>query len=1022
MRPDRLLAACLLVVASSCWPSPSRAQQPPTPGVATTEPRTPAEELASFRLPPGFAIELVAAEPAIHKPMNLAFDDRGRLWVTSTVEYPYPAKEGTTPRDRVIVLADFADDGHARSTRTFADGLNIPIGVLPIGRGDSALVHSIPSIRRHTDTDGDGKADKVEVAYEQYGFRDTHGMTNAFSWGFDGWIYACHGFSNDSTVQGSDKTPLEMSSGNIYRMKPDGSRVEIYSRGQVNPFGLAFDPLGHLYSCDCHSKPIYQNLRGAFYPSFGKPDDGLGFGPEMIGHDHGSTGIGGISIYEADHFPPEYSGTIFLGNVVTGRINHDRIEWHGSSPEGDRAARLPRQRRPLVPPGRHRARPRRGALHRRLLQPDHRPLRGPPRPPRPRPRARADLADRLQGQGRQEPAARHPRPDGPPPTVAELVSDLGHSNMVVRTSATNQLVALGEPAVAALGPIAASDAPAPARVHALWALHRLGKLAPGDLARASTAADEAVRVHAMAILADTPRLEPADGGRTLAGLKDASPHVRRAAASAVGRHPAPDHVPPLIALVRASEGDDTHLKHVARIALRDQLTPASTWDKLAAMALSEADERTLADVAPGVPSADAARWLLGYLQRRAEPLPTRIRFAHHVARYGDARPRSRAGRLRPPRRVPPDGPVWSPQGDGAGRAGARGLARPAMPGGWPPSRPGASWPRRRTTSSGPGSSWSASSGSARRPTASSPSPPTGPLAPPRRLAAMKAMAEVAPDRATAPLALVVRDPAAPFAIREQAANLLATSGRPEGREALVDALATAPAQLQTTIASALAQGRDGAEALLDAVTAGKASARPLGERGVVVRLEASGVPDLKARLDSLLKDLPPADVRVVQLIDARKAGYLASGGSAAAGSAVFAKNCAACHQIEGQGARVGPQLDGVGLRGLDRLLEDVLDPNRNVDQAFRTTTIALNDGRVASGLLLRQDGEILVLADAKGQEVRVAAAFDRGPQALACSRRCRPTWPTRSPEADFRDLMAFLLSKKPAGTASPARP
>ena len=70
-----------------------------------------------------------------------------------------------------------------------------------------------------------------------------------------------------------------MNSGNTYRMRVDGSHVEQYTWGQVNPFGLAFDPLGNLYSADCHTSPIYQLLRGAYYPSFGKADDGLGFAP-----------------------------------------------------------------------------------------------------------------------------------------------------------------------------------------------------------------------------------------------------------------------------------------------------------------------------------------------------------------------------------------------------------------------------------------------------------------------------------------------------------------------------------------------------------------------------------------------------------------------------------------------------------------------------------------------------------------------------------------------------------------------
>src|SRR5439155_25694798 len=125
---------------------------------ATPPHRSPAEERASFRLPPGFEAQLVAAEPDIHKPINIAFDAKGRLWATCTIEYPYPAPEGKG-RDSVKVLEDFGPDGRARKITTFADGLNIPIGVLPIPQG--ALVYSIPAIYRMTGS----KADKREVLY-----------------------------------------------------------------------------------------------------------------------------------------------------------------------------------------------------------------------------------------------------------------------------------------------------------------------------------------------------------------------------------------------------------------------------------------------------------------------------------------------------------------------------------------------------------------------------------------------------------------------------------------------------------------------------------------------------------------------------------------------------------------------------------------------------------------------------------------------------------------------------------------
>src|SRR5436853_17884 len=98
-----------------------------SPNIAPTEHGTPEQEKALLHLPPGFEIQLVAAEPDIHKPMNINFDARGRLWVTDTVEYPFPVPDGAKGRDTVKVLEDFDENGRARKITTFAEGLNVPI-------------------------------------------------------------------------------------------------------------------------------------------------------------------------------------------------------------------------------------------------------------------------------------------------------------------------------------------------------------------------------------------------------------------------------------------------------------------------------------------------------------------------------------------------------------------------------------------------------------------------------------------------------------------------------------------------------------------------------------------------------------------------------------------------------------------------------------------------------------------------------------------------------------------------------
>jgi putative heme-binding domain-containing protein len=86
---------------------------------------------------------------------------------------------------------------------------------------------------------------------------------------------------------------------------------------------------------------------------------------------------------------------------------------------------------------------------------------------------------------------------------------------------------------------------------------------------------------------------------------------------------------------------------------------------------------------------------------------------------------------------------------------------------------------------------------------------------------------------------------------------------------------------------------------------------------------------------------------------------------------VFKQNCSACHAIGNEGGAIGPQLDGVGKWGPRALAEKILDPNRNVSEAFRNYTITLKDGKVMSGLFRREEGEVIVLADVSGKEFSV---------------------------------------------------
>jgi putative heme-binding domain-containing protein len=1003
----------LVLALLSLFAGAGLAQNPYAGHIATTPPRTPDEERKLFHLPPGFEAQLVAAEPDIHKPLNLAFDAHGRLWVTDTVEYPFPAPPDKKPRDTVKVLEDFGPDGRARKITTFGDGLNIPIGVLPLPAAtpQDALVFNIPDIWRLRDTMGNGKADQREVLIGAVGRKDTHGMTNAFTLWLDGWVYACHGFANESTIKGRDGQSIVMQSGNTYRFRPDGSHVEQFTHGQVNPFGLCFDPWGYLYSADCHSRPLYQLIRGAYYPSFGKPHDGLGFGPEMVGHDHGSTAIAGILWYSADQFPAAYHGSMFVGNVVTNRINHDRIEWHGSSPKGIEQPDFLASDDPWFRPVDMKIGPD-GAIYvadfyNRIIGHYEVPLNHPGRD---RERGRIwRIAYR--GDHKGTPA---PRRDWTRATPTELARDLAHPNLTVRVLATQQLMLRGNDGVNAVREALRGrrDSPTPSQwAHGLWVLERAGKLG-ATLGAAARHDDPLVRVHLQRILAERKTWSGDERKLALAALHDDSPHVRRAAVEALGRHPDAANVQPLLELRHAVPADDGHLLHTVRIALRDQLVPAETWSKLAIEKWDEKDARAVADVALGVPTAEGAEYLLRHLRLYTENRDRLREMVHHIARRGspaavmslfdfvrghhpedlglaaellrafDHGTQERGGRLEPAVQA------WGKELIGRlldAKASELNQAGIELAGSL-----------RLTEMAERLAAVAASSSAAEG----------------SRRAAIDTLLALDANRNAAAVGRVLADAAAPLAIREHAATKLAQANQPSTRAELLQVLPAAPARLQNTIAAALAGSREGAEKLLEAVAGGKASARLLQEPGVAVRLEQTKLPNLKEQLAKLTAGLPRADQRIGELIDRRRTAFLAAKADAVAGKQVFTKHCAACHQIGGEGARIGPQLDGIGIRGLDRLLEDILDPNRNVDQAFRLTTLELKKGQVVSGLLLKEEGAILVLADAQGKEMRV-------PKDAVAERSTSQMSPMpadladKIPQAEFDHLLAYLLAQRP---------
>lgn len=223
------------------------------------------------------------------------------------------------------------------------------------------------------------------------------------------------------------------------------------------------------------------------------------------------------------------------------------------------------------------------------------------------------------------------------------------------------------------------------------------------------------------------------------------------------------------------------------------------------------------------------------------------------------------------------------------------------------------------------------------------------------------------------------------------------------------------------MAVSLAGSRTGAELLLKLIATGKAPGRILQSPVILQALKTSNVPGWEQTVAELTKNLPSANAELRQLIQDRLRQFPAAGTSPERGKAVFEKNCKACHQVAGEGTLVGPQLDGIGTRGLERLLEDTLDPNQNVDVAFHSMVIVLDDGKVASGLFRREEGELWILVDAKGKEFTIPKSrieeSNKSPLSIMPENVAREL-----PPAEFLDLMKFLLqqtTKRPVVNEEP---
>jgi len=1012
--------------------------------IAKTDPLSPAEELKTFKVPDGFEVQLVAAEPDIQKPIQIATDSRGRIWVCTSHHYPFAAEVGKAT-DKLFILSDFGPDGKAKKIETFANFLNIPIGVLPLPDCKSCIVSECGRILKLTDTNDDGKADKTEVLFTGFGYQDTHGMTNSFLLMPDGWVYATHGFKNTSKVKGKDGHEITMNSGNTYRFKPDGSRIENFTYGQVNPFGLTCDPWLNLYTADCHSKPITQLIRGAHYQSFGKPHGGLGFAPHVTIHDHGSTALCGLAWYDADHFPKEYLGTMFLGNVVTNRINFDRIEWRGATPVAKELPDFLTSSDPWCRPtdiklGLD------GALYfadfyNRIIGHYEVDLKHPQRD---KDRGRVW---RIVWKGKDGKAAAPALPEARDKADQEtLVKDLASKNISTRLASFHELNArLSADAklsisFSALNTVVAVADTAPftqafGMVVYLETHHPNRELFPArldEMLKHAAKLDDAEKknLSGLTILAYAARATWTDADRTdvLTAMNDLpqSVRVQRAILDGITLHPHESFTEPLIDFILKIPADDTHMNYAGRVALRGCLKSDKDWAKSKTSNLRDARSRALfVDMALAAPNAGSAEFLAYKAVLPLMEEKQALAAAELIGRYGDESMWS-----------------WVVRASESGKISIQGTPRQSLTALHLLKGVQARGKKihddelqknvqdlvinAATKNDAKTGAIAVKAYLQWRAIADAPYENKGfdfglnftKLATHKQMNSegrydcIAALGTLDPKAAKPFLRVFVKEVGVPVPVLNDLYTTLLQKPTSVDCSIANDAFKTAPYSLAMTIATGLATDAFGADLMLTTIKKGEAPARLLQEPVVLDRLRATKVKNLDERVQELTKGLPKPDARLASVIVKRAIAFPKAKPDALKGKEIFTKQCAICHQMANVGAKVGPQLDGIGIRGLERLLEDTLDPNRNVDAAFRATTFNMIDGRTLTGLLLREEGEVSVVVDANGKELRIAKA-DVDTRKTSLMSAMPANIDTLISEAEYFHLMAYLLQQKP---------
>ncbi|HEU0009393.1 MAG TPA: PVC-type heme-binding CxxCH protein, partial [Verrucomicrobiae bacterium] len=977
---------------------PWRQDQPPNP------PYSPLEALSKFTVPGGFKVELVACEPDIVNPIAMTFDDRGRIWITESIEYPRkPAGAG---RDRVKILEDTDRDGRADKVSIFADGLNIPTGVA-IGYG-GVWVLNAPDLLFLREKDG--KETHREVVLTGFGRTDTHELPNSLTWGPDGWLYGLNGVFNQCRIQSNNGREYKFNCA-LWRVHPRTREFQIVSEGTSNPYGLAWDTEGSAIVEACHwandhlfhfvETGHYQRQAGAF-PPFTIP---IG---SITDHGHQKTAYCGIAVLDTDAYPPQFHERIVVGNIHGGAINVDRLQRDGATYLAKGEADLLSGNDAWFMPVALKIGPD-GCLYVLDWYDRYHCSQDAARDP--------EGVDRLKGRLyrlRYKDSPRAPKLDLATETDDQLIARLASGNIHYRETAQRILTerSLSRELRGKLEKLVlASSPPAPSRPINRSAELPLGAAQPPDRAEMELGAPSRnMRLHALWVLISSGTLElgfhlkllthsdpacRAWGVRAAGNFGGVSSTIQEKVA-ALARDPYPDVQLQVAIASRKIKNFDALpvLSEVLAHCGHDKIIPSIAWNNLHPLLETESMrfvslQRNLSPALSTLAPKIVERILGAKVPRGAAV----ANFTKFVADRDGERAKeclsvifARLGELSEPvaaqltEEMKPvlqeflernaDAPFLLTAQLLAARLGLAQVDSAAV--------------RKRFTS-------------AAEPEAT-------------RLQALDALIAFRDSQLLAALPEVFSS-ASPQFIR-RAFGVLGRVEDPKLADVLLGEYPKLAPELQPLAVDLILQREPWARKLLDAVLANKLPKAVLNANHLRKILESNDREALWAvekAFGRIREERNPERERVV----AEMAAYLREhAGDPHRGRSVFRNSCAQCHAIHGEGGAIGPDITANGRATFEQLLSNVFDPSLVIGPAYQVTTVVTKDGRNLTGLIAEDNEQrIVVRMPGEGEETvprnnlkytRVSK-LSMMPEGLEASLD----------KKDLSDLFAFLALDKP---------